>query len=439
MKDSLKAGVRARIRNALGLLADPWAARQYRRSEEEIQAYQLQRLRRLIDHAVARTPWYSARQDLYIHALTARTPTDALRNLPILTKDDVRTAGRNLWSRPVLPARVVATSGSTGNPMQFRASFLQQARTFGLYRQWRRSIQALASAREIVLTGFLPPSAPSSAPVFLDILGKRLFVNINMLGTRDTLLAQAVRDFRGTVIHGYPSAVAQFAEVWHKELSDLPPPPVVTTGEVLTAQLRELIENSFPRVYDEYGSQENAHLVAECRFHTRHINPFIGIVEILDGEGMPAPSGATGRVVVTGLNTFAMPLIRYDVGDRAQRPETQVPCDCKLPWPALGSIEGRSDDVVTAPDGRRVSMLGAGLTRSLQGATAVQLIQRQDRSILVRMVAPTDAVLRTNLEKRALEVLRQKLGPQVDVVFEYPRSIPRGANGKLRSVIVERR
>ena len=61
--------------------------------------------------------------------------------------------------------------------------------------------------------------------------------------------------------------------------------------------------------------------------------------------------------MATGLLNPDMPLVRYDVGDRGARAPSGAACACGRLLPRLLAIEGRSDDVVVTPEGRRVGRL----------------------------------------------------------------------------------
>jgi phenylacetate-CoA ligase len=60
--------------------------------------------------------------------------------------------------------------------------------------------------------------------------------------------------------------------------------------------------------------------------------------EILDDADRPCAPGEVGRVVVSTLHNYAMPLFRYDLGDLA---EVGPPCECGRTLPVLNRIVGR--------------------------------------------------------------------------------------------------
>src|SRR5207244_11937336 len=98
----------------------------------------------------------------------------------------------------------------------------------------------------------------------------------------------------------------------------------------------------------------------ECPEHSGlHVNADGVLIEIVAG-GRPAPPGTPGAIVVTDLSNFAMPLIRYQIGDVGVLADRACPCGRGLPL--LESIEGREADYVVTADGRLVS--GISLTEN---------------------------------------------------------------------------
>lgn len=92
--------------------------------------------------------------------------------------------------------------------------------------------------------------------------------------------------------------------------------------------------------------------VLKCKKH--HINVASYHIEILkeDSDEHVAP-GEIGRVIVTDMYSHAMPLIRYDTGDLAYYSDQS--CNCGLPTPILGSVEGRSLEMIIKPNGEKLA------------------------------------------------------------------------------------
>jgi phenylacetate-CoA ligase len=125
-----------------------------------------------------------------------------------------------------------------------------------------------------------------------------------------------------------------------------------------------------------------------------------------------------------------MPLIRYAVGDRGQTATPESPCACGRALPVFSAIEGRSNDLLVAPDGRRVFWVNPvfyGLA-----IREAQVVQETLGAVCVRVVPAEgfDALQRRAIEER----LRARMG-EVRVRIEECGAIPRGPNGKFQAVV----
>lgn len=243
---------------------------------------------------------------------------------------------------------------------------------------------------------------------------------------------------------GYASAIGELARIMGDSMQDIKNKFVAaTTSEILTPAYKELIEtNLCSKVYDQYGSQEGCHLAMQCSMGNMHVHPLFGIIEIVDADGQPCKDGETGRVLVTSLFRHTMPLIRYELGDEAVINHGN--CQCGLQWPLIGSIAGRSEDLVITPDGRRIGYLNFHSTKDLLGIVESQLVQKAPNRFIFRIVlsqqAKHNAELIIQNEQRILAQIRNRLGyDAIEVSFDYLSSIPRDdrGRGKFKAVIVD--
>ena len=129
---------------------------------------------------------------------------------------------------------------------------------------------------------------------------------------------------------------------------------VETLGGVLQPEVREACREAWDvPVIDTYTAQEVGYLALQCPDHEHfHVQSESALVEILDRHGAACGPGTWGRVVVTPLHNFAMPLIRYDIGDFA---EVGNPCPCGRGLPVIQCILGRARNMLVLPSGERIS------------------------------------------------------------------------------------
>jgi phenylacetate-CoA ligase len=142
-----------------------------------------------------------------------------------------------------------------------------------------------------------------------------------------------------------------------------------------------------------------------------------------------------GRVVVTPLHNFAMPLVRYALGDYA---EAGPPCPCGRGLPVLRRILGRARNMLRLPGGNGKWIAMEPLEKRIRDLPVkqYQLVQRAFDAIEVRIVparpltAADEAAIRATL-----------LGPcgaeGCRVGFAYVDAIPRSEGGKYEDFMSE--
>jgi phenylacetate-CoA ligase len=120
-------------------------------------------------------------------------------------------------------------------------------------------------------------------------------------------------------------------------------------SEMLTDSMEKIINSSFNiPVYQNYGLNEIGIIGMQCSEKRYHVHTEHCLVEIINKEGKPCQNGEKGRIIITGLNNFAMPLIRYDTDDIAIA--LTDPCPCGRTLPSFGKIIGRYRRYHNLPD-----------------------------------------------------------------------------------------
>jgi phenylacetate-CoA ligase len=156
------------------------------------------------------------------------------------------------------------------------------------------------------------------------------------------------------------------------------------------------------------------------------------LVEVLDDSGAPCAPGQAGRVVVTPLHNFAMPLLRYELGDEA---EVGQPCACGRTLPTLAHILGRSRDRFVLPGGER------RFVSKPESFAAVPEIKRyqiaQVAADLVEIRLQVSDRLSNETEAMLAHALAVSLGHRFTVCFVYLDEFPQRAGKKFRDVVCE--
>lgn len=407
----------------------------------EIEERQRQQLSALLQHAWRTVPWYRERLG-EIGRGGAITPARWQR-IPLLTKQDIRRHGAHLESRriPEEHGRThrSKTSGSTGEPLEvtctevtglfWQALALRDDLWHG--RDLAGRIVAVRSGRDaedplaiqdLPSWSVLPPEACSNGPA--TILYHRTPV------PRQVEILEAKNPH---YLLTYPSNARDLCRHARHRPVRLPALRAVHTyGEPLSPDVRAACRETWGvPTLDVYSCEEMGFLALQCPDHEHyHVQSESVLVEVLDDDGEPTPPGRIGRVVLTALHNFAMPLIRYAIGDFA---EVGAPCPCGRGLPVLERILGRARNRVTLPGGRTAFPDIGALYSAISDVERIQLLQRGPDHVEVRFAR--QEALSPAAEEAAAARLREALGHAFRLSFLGPIPIPRQPNGKLETFI----
>lgn len=122
------------------------------------------------------------------------------------------------------------------------------------------------------------------------------------------------------------------------------------TGEYLERDIDKYFKEILPNVKfaNMYGTTETGCVALECPYGHMHILQN-SKVEILDSDNN-AIGRSEGSVILTTLKNFAMPLLRYRIGDiGCISPVSQ--CNCGFSGEDIHISVGREGDIISSPDG----------------------------------------------------------------------------------------
>jgi phenylacetate-CoA ligase len=330
------------------------------------------------------------------------------------------------------------TSGTTAKPLDLwwsrktvRAWYaLFEARCRGWYHVSRRDRWAILGGRPVV------PADQEKPPFWIWNAGlNQLYLSSYHLSASGmSYYFDALVKYRITYLMGYPSALHALAlHALETGRTDLKMAVVIANAEPVYTHQRAAIEKAFHcPLCETYGMAEIVAAASECPNHRMHLWPEVGRIEVLDDDGRPAELGESGSLICTGLLNPDMPLIRYRIGDRGALSAAQVACPCGRLLPVLDSIDGRSDDVVVTPDGRKIGRLDPVFKEALPVREA-QIVQESLSSIVVNVVP--DTAFDASDEKELTNRMKLFLGNRMSVRLRRVESIPRTQNGKFRAVV----
>src|SRR5262245_29193922 len=407
---------------------------------DELRAYQVTRLRAVLQHAARHVPrWSELFARLHFDPRDLRNPRD-LERLPLLTKDEVRVGAEAFVSRRARGgrARWHATSGTTGRPLRVLLDGRSNALEFCYYRRcWGWAGYRLGDPF-VELGGyhFLRDGRDPERLLHWQPLLRRLMVNTNRLSpARVGEVRAAIARYRPCFLKGLPSALEHLARCVEEDRGGpFAFQALFSGGEVVTAQTRARVEAAFGcRLFDSYGHMERTIAIAQCEEGRYHVHDDYGLLEVREVD-VTGDGRRVGRATGTGLHNLAMPLVRYDVGDAIELAREGERCACGRGLHLVAAIHGRSVDVITTPDGRVLSTLSTAFD-GVPSVDSLQLVQVAPDVLELRAVpgAGWSEASRAEL----LAIGRRALGARMRLELKLVQreELVRTAAGKARPVV----
>jgi phenylacetate-CoA ligase len=405
---------------------------------EELRARQLRQLEGLLRHAYRAVPFY--RQ----HWKGAYDPAAPLTEerfaaLPLLQRKHVQQNFDALTSRHLPKAhgesRMARTSGSSGTPLRVRKSGLTAL-------VWRANVlrdhlwhgRDLSGKLAVIRAGARRAMARDWGHVTRGLVetGPGFTLGVDV-GADETL--RVLERQQPSCLQTYPSLLRELILRSGGRKDRLPKlREVCTMGELLGAEVRELCRDAWGiTITDTYSAEEVGYVALQCPRHPHyHFMAESARVEILDGNGKPCPPGAVGRLAVTSLHNFAMPLVRYDIRDYA---EAGAACDCGRGLPVATRILGRVNNMLVTADGNRYwPMFGMRTLKDVE-VRQHQFVQKAFDLVEARLVTagPVSEKLKEKMARHMASHLPHGVRVEIVLVSEIPRS----AGGKFQDFISE--
>lgn len=315
-------------------------------------AAQFDALGALLAHATATIPYYGQRDAYAEVAAAGALDANLWRRLPVLTRGDVQEAGNDMGSKAApadhLPLYRTVTAGTTGAPLQAVGTkvtaALWQAVTLRALLWHERDVRGTLAVIRTEGAGTIPAEGATAAG--WGDAAEAVFETgpcVALGGDRpvDAQAAWLVRQ-QPDYLLSRPSNLLALAEHCIEHAVALPALKGLTSyGEPLTGAVRDSCRRAWgAEIMDMYSTQEVGYVSLQCPASERHhVQSEVAYVEVVNDSGEPCGPGEVGRVLVSTLHNYAMPLLRYDVGDLA---EVGEPCDCGRTLPVLNRIVGRA-------------------------------------------------------------------------------------------------
>jgi phenylacetate-coenzyme A ligase PaaK-like adenylate-forming protein len=247
---------------------------------------------------------------------------------------------------------------------------------------------------------------------------------------------------RPAAIYAYPTVLLLLTEEARAGRLKISPRLVMSIGEHLSDETRETLERTFGCfVQNTYGCTEGGAVAHECKHHRLHVHDGWIIMEPVDKDNNPTPSGSLAdKWLMTALTSYAQPIIRYEIKDRVILHDEGCPCGDISPWI---EIEGRVDEPFMCPGTDGDGYVGVApaifyeILSSSEGVKGFQLIQLKDKNFKLRLLADDKGETFEGI-KPVLSKTFAHLGIRSEVFLSHEEFQLDPKSGKFRMYIIEK-
>lgn len=407
--------------------------------DKSLGVHQTNKLQALVEHAYKNVPYYhDLFDDLGLKPSDMRSLED-IKKIPLLSKKEIRSKDSSFIAKNIKPLTRWTTGGSTGEPLIFYVDNLRMSYNAAAKLRSRRWWGVDMGDTELCFWGSpIENSSQTKFKTFRDNL-----LNIKLLSayhlTKEIMehYTRAIKKMKPRHIFGYGTGLFIFAKyiIENKhDLSDCGIKVVFSTAEKLYDFQKRIISQAFCcPVADNYGGRESGFIGCECPEGKMHLSSDKMIIEIIK-DGKPVKNGQEGEVVITNLNSYGMPFLRYRTDDIGVIDDKQ--CTCGRTLPVLTKILGRSQDVIVAPNGKIIHwVFFMKLIEGIEGVEQFRVTQKKIDDISIAIV-PNKKFSNGSIEPIKKNII-DMVGSPINIDIELCESIPLNKSGKFKWIISE--
>lgn len=416
-------------------------------SAEAIERQSTYKLRKMLQHAYRNTVYYRTLFDAAgVVGADGNVKLERFRDIPFLDKNSMREAGESMLAKGnYAGGQWNKSGGSTGEPGRFYQDETyrdySRANKF-LFDEWTgtrigdKRLWLWGSDRDLF-------QGKDSMTVRLgNWVNRRVQLNsYRMSADRMVDYISTINKFKPVQILSYVQSIEELTRFIEKKgLSVYSPKSIMVTAGTLYPDVREKVEKVFGApIFNRYGSREVGDIASECEHHRGlHTLPNTQYLEILRADGTPCEPGEVGEIVVTLLTNYAMPLIRYRIGDMGVWAEHS--CTCGRHSRLLQTVTGRVVDQVRTRDGGVIDgTIFNKLFYARKWVTKFQVVQEEMERFTISIV-PDPAigdprVTRADEIAEIEDLMEQATHYPLQIDFNFCEDIPPSPSGKYRYVI----
>jgi phenylacetate-CoA ligase len=405
--------------------------------------YQNKRLRKTIRYAYEHVPFYHRKfRELRIKPIDIKTAKD-LNKLPIIRKAEIKKNLDKMISKEsnVNNLRKLSTSGSTGQPLFLYINAVEDE--FRKAKHLRANISCGQNLRDRWVT-VTSPTHFGEIMKFQRMLGVYAPIPVSVFNDLATQVS-IIEKMKPDILDGYSSSLLLLAKFVEKSgLESIRPRFIISGAEFVGNSSLNYIEKTFGApVYDQYACIELERIAWQCPQRMGyHMDVDTMIVQFVDNDGEEVSVGEGGEIVCTSLFNFAMPLIRYAVGDIGVPSDER--CSCGRTLPLMKVVEGRKDSLIFLPNGQvmspRAFSVAISTFRLYRLIEQFRFIQRKTGSFEILIKVGNSVVDEETMEAELVSHVKRVLGlEKFEVNFEvkFVDEIRLDNSGKFSFIVSE--
>lgn len=402
-------------------------------TEDQLRAYQLQKIKQLLEYVHNHNKFYFRK---FSEAGINPNEIDDLSDfekMPCLTKEEIRSNLKEMVSDTynVNDLIMQRTGGSTGEPV--RVYWDYEARSFKMALVERHDAMAgfYPGLKKAALWGNTNRQLSLKEKIYQTFYQRVIYLDtLNMNDENIQNFLSQVKSFKPKIMFGHAHSLYFLGKYIIDNTIDIRMKSIISSAEVLSSEERIVIEQAFKcKVFDRYGCEELSIIASECEYHDGLHIASEGLYVEVDSDSDNVP----GDLIITDLVNYAMPLIRYKIGDMATIKRGK--CQCGRGLPKLDKVIGRVSDVIVTPDGRKISGISILDTFIIHipGFKRMQIIQ--EKKDLLRFKVIRDSNFKNEDVDQLKNEIKKIFGKEMLSNIEFVDNIPLTNRGKFQFTI----
>ncbi len=399
-------------------------------SKDSIEKIQQEKLQNLLAFSVENSTYY---KNLEI-TLDQKNPLENLKKFPILTKEILKKQTPAILTQPKEKLIKNGSSGSTGE--QTIVYWSKKEQTINRATQmlwWKWANYTIGDL--LIQTGITPNRI--GLKKYKDFFFRTKYIQAFSHDSKEiALFLKSLNPKKEYTLAGYASSLFVFSKIAKEKNIDVKIKSAISWGDKLFAHYRTSIFEAFGcKTYETYGSAEGFMIGAQKDLDYLYIMSTNVFVEVVDDYGNEVEDGTLGNVLVTNLNGYAMPLIRYKIGDLAIKlPRNKYPEKTELNLPIFEKIIGRDTDIIKTPSGNYMVVHSfTGIFEHIPEIKQFCVIQNNLSGIEIQYIKAG------NFEESILEKIKlaieNYLNEPFEIFFEEVNEIKPTPSGKPQLII----